>query len=167
MTAIAADKPSVKTAAAALTVRPAAAADAAALERLEQRVFSITNYPLSRRAFYYHIPRNLLLVAQTRDGVIAGYILLLTSRKTPKIYSLATSPDFRNMGIATMLLDQALKELAEHGCEQVTLEVRCDSGGAVSLYRRFGFEIVKTIAAFYRDGCDAYLMRRRLSNASK
>ncbi|WP_345989666.1 N-acetyltransferase [Sulfurimonas sp. HSL1-2] len=141
-------------------VRPAVAADTAALTALETTVFSADNYPLSRRAFYYHIRQNLLLVACTDDGTVAGYILTLIRRRVPKIYSLAVAPGFRNRGVAAKLLEQALHEAALRGFEHMTLEVRSDSPAAIALYRRYGFETLRTLNAFYRDGCDAYLMQR-------
>jgi len=41
----------------------------------------------------------------------------------------------------------------------VSLEVRTDSPAAVNLYRRFGFKTVDTVKGFYKDGCDAYVMK--------
>lgn len=143
-------------------IRPAVAADTAALTALEDAVFSAENYPLSRRAFYHHIRHNLLLIACADDGAAAGYVLALVRRRVPKLYSLAVAPDCRGRGVGALLLERVLEALAERGFEQATLEVRTDSPAA-ALYRRFGFETVQTLDAFYRDGCDAYLMRRDIS----
>ena len=144
-----------------MIVRPAAAADAAPLYALEQTLFTSENYPLSRRAFSYHIRHSLLLVAQTQDGAIAGYLLALIRRQEPKLYSLGIAQQFRNRGIASMLLERMFEELDRRGFAHTVLEVRSDNGAAVALYRRFGFETVKTLKGFYRDGCDAYFMRRQ------
>ena len=160
VTVIKADDPNPEAQPSGLTIRPAVAADAAALDALERAVFSAENYPLSRRSFYYHIRRNLLLVAENEDGTVKGYILALIRQRVPRLYSLAVAPDFRNRGIASMLLEQMLNALEARGFEHVTLEVRSDSDAAIALYRRVGFETVKTLKGFYRDGCDAYLMRR-------
>jgi len=143
-----------------ITIRPAVAADAAALDALERCVFSAENYPLSRHAFYYHIRRNLLLIAEDKNGNIAGYVLALVHRREARIYSLAIAPLYRQRGIGSLLLERLLKELTEQGFRHTTLEVRRDSDAAIALYRRFGFETVKTIKGFYKDGCDAYQMRR-------
>ncbi|WP_416768784.1 GNAT family N-acetyltransferase [Sulfurimonas sp. ST-25] len=142
-----------------MTLRAAAAADAAALEQLERTLFSAENYPLSRRAFYYHIRHSLLLIAQTDSGETAGYVLALLRRREPKLYSLGIAPAYRKMGIASLLMERMLSELDTRGFMHCMLEVRCDNNPAIDLYRRFGFEIVKTIKVFYKDGCDAYLMR--------
>jgi len=143
-----------------ITIRPAVAADAASLFALERSVFSAENYPLSRRAFYYHIRRNLLLVAEDKDANVAGYILALIHRREARIYSLGISPLYRHRGIGSLLMERLLKELTEQGFSHTTLEVRSDSRDAIALYRRYGFETVKTVKGFYKDGCDAYKMRR-------
>ncbi|MHC3993937.1 ribosomal protein S18-alanine N-acetyltransferase [Thiomicrolovo sp. ZZH C-3] len=143
-----------------MTIRAAVAADAAALEQLERTLFSAENYPLTRRVFYYHIRHSLLLVAQSDNGEIAGYILALVRRREPKLYSLGIAPVYRNMGIASALMERMLTDLDAHGFTHCVLEVRCDNVAAIALYKRFGFETVKTLTGFYKDGCDAYLMRR-------
>lgn len=143
-----------------MIIRRAEASDSGALASLEERLFRPENYPLSRRAFYYHIRRNLLLVARSEAGALAGYILVLITRREPKLYSLGVSPDFERRGIASELLTGALREVESRGYGHTWLEVRCDNETALRLYRRFGFQTVKTLPGFYRDGADGYLMRR-------
>ncbi|MBD3800900.1 MAG: hypothetical protein IE886_05510 [Campylobacterales bacterium] len=57
-------------------------------------------------------------------------------------------------------MEQALHEAALLGLEHITLEVRSDSPAAIALCRRYRFETLRTLNAFYGDGCDAYLMQR-------
>ncbi len=143
-----------------MTIRPARSGDAAALSILEADLFTAANYPLSRASFYYHIRHNLLFVAETEQGEIAGYALALIRRRKAKLYSLGTAPHYRGQGVGGALLESMIKELNERGFKEVVLEVRCDNTGAVTLYERYGFIIVNRLDAFYRDGCDAYLMER-------
>jgi len=42
------------------------------------------------------------------------------------------------------------------------LEVRGSNLPAVSLYRKMGFEVMRTIRGYYADGEDAYVMARKL-----
>jgi [ribosomal protein S18]-alanine N-acetyltransferase len=141
-----------------MTIRTAVAADTAALDTLERSLFTHENYPLSRRAFYYHIRNSLLLVAHTEEGELAGYILILVKRSKPKLYSLGIALEFRNRGIASMLLQTVLQTLMARGFKHMVLEVRKDNETAIALYRRFGFNTVKTLKGFYKDGCDAFYM---------
>ncbi len=143
-----------------MTIRPAVTSDAKALERIEKALFTEADFPLARHAFYYHIRRNLLFVAQMSDGSISGYILALVRRRHAKIYSVGVLPEYRGHGIASCLMDTLMDELAIRGFERTQLEVRCDNHEAIALYRNFGFGVVKTLKSFYRDGCSAYLMER-------
>ncbi len=149
-----------------MTIRHAVASDALPLSELEARLFDTANYPLSRRAFRYHIPRSLLLVAES-EGEIAGYALaLVRGRRAAKLYSLGVAPELRGRGIAAALLRALLDELEVRGFERVVLEVRSDNAGAIALYRQLGFDLLKRLEAFYRDGCDAYLMEVCLAPAT-
>jgi ribosomal-protein-alanine N-acetyltransferase len=149
-----------------MMIRRATLSDAIALRRLEEQLFSEADYPLSLRAFRYHIPRSLLLVAET-EGTIVGYALaLVRGRRAAKLYSIGVVPQMRGRGTAAALLRQLLEELGALGFARVVLEVRTGNENAIVLYRRFGFEVTKRLASFYRDGCDAYLMERSDASAT-
>ncbi len=141
-----------------MTIRHAVAGDTASLYRMEQEVFSAENFPLSRRAFYYHVRNNLLLVAESDDNELLGYILMLTRRKSSKLYSLCVPERFQCKGVGSTLLNAAVRELIHMGHTTVLLEVRSDNVKAIGFYRKFGFIHRRTLEKFYRDGCDAYLM---------
>ncbi|MDA3946140.1 MAG: GNAT family N-acetyltransferase [Helicobacteraceae bacterium] len=141
-----------------MKIRQALSSDCAKLYALENELFSMENFPLSRRSFYYHINHNLLYVAVTDDGDIAGYVLALVRRRDPKLYSLGVAKTYRGGGVAGMLMKRVFKELTSRGFKRTLLEVRCDNTRAIALYRTFGFSLIKELNAFYRDGCDAYLM---------
>ena len=141
-----------------MKLRLAHPSDARALHALEGTLFEQRDYPLSRRAFYYHIRHSLLCVAEAETGEIAGYALFLIRRRRPKLYSIGVAPAYRGRGVAASLLGYLLEMLEQRGMKQPVLEVRCDNTAAISLYRRFGFRETKRLKAFYRDGSDAWLM---------
>ena len=143
-----------------MTVRYAIASDVRGLVNLERALFDEGDYPLSRRAFYYHVRRSLLLVAETDDGCLAGYLLVLLHRRSPKLYSLGVASSHRGRGVAAALMGRMLEELDAAGVERTVLEVRCGNDAALNLYRRFGYAVLKRLEGFYRDGGDAYLMER-------
>lgn len=109
----------------------------------------------------------------TIKSVVVGYVmsrvewgLSYVSRgivKRGHIVSIAVLPEYRRMGIASELLEKAMKALREvYGCREVYLEVRVSNIPAISLYNKFGYRRVKTIKSYYLDGEDAYLMAREL-----
>ncbi len=144
-----------------MKIRQALPSDALRLSALEEQLFTADNYPLSRRSFYYHIRNNLLLVAETEQGEIAGYTLALVRRRNAKLYSLGIAQPYRGKGVASMLMKAVLEALEQRDFKRILLEVRCDNIEAVALYKRFGFMVTNELSAFYRDGCDAYLMEQK------
>lgn len=140
-----------------MKIREAKTSDVSALYTLEKELFSSINYPLSKGSFYYHAKNSLLLLVEIED-ILAGYILVLTKRKDAKLYSIGVKESFRGKGISQTLLKRASKNLELLGFEKFILEVRVDNVAAISLYEKNNFKIVKSLKAFYKDGCDAYLM---------
>jgi ribosomal-protein-alanine N-acetyltransferase len=153
-----------------MKLRKALSSDVRSLYLLEQALFGAESFPLSKQSLYYHVRHNRLYLAQSETGEIAGYVLALVRRKNAKIYSLGVAQSFRGSKIARRLMGGVMKELDALGFKRSLLEVRTDNPGAISLYKSLGFSVTKKLRAFYRDGCDAYLMeaengREELSGA--
>ena len=125
---------------------------------IEHEVFDIINYPLSKASLRYHIKKNLIYIYRVQNK-IAGYILVLVRKKNYKIYSVAVLKDYRGQSIASKLLDEFIKTADK----DIILEVRVDNIGAIELYKKKGFQVVKTSKNFYKDGCDAYIMKKAFS----
>ncbi|MDO9265924.1 MAG: ribosomal protein S18-alanine N-acetyltransferase [Sulfurimonas sp.] len=140
-----------------MTIRRALGSDAKKLYELEKKLFSEDNFPLSQGSIRYHLKSNLLYLSELQ-GNIAGYVLVLIKRKNAKLYSIGVDETHRGKKIANELLESVFKELATLGFENILLEVRVDNYGAISLYKKRGFEIKKILKEFYGDGCNAYLM---------
>ncbi len=156
----------------AFQIREASAADLS-------RVMMINRLCLPENYTYFFFDAILqnypktFLVAEI-DGKIAGYIMCrverglsklnkLSMKKLGHIISIAVLPEYRRRGVATALLARAMKLLKdEYKCAEVYLEVRVSNNPAISLYRKLGFEVVKTSRRYYVDGEDAYVMARRL-----
>ena len=60
------------------------------------------------------------------------------------------------------MVTSAMKALELHGAEECFLEVRTANEEAVKLYKEMGFDTVRTVAHYYHDGADAFLMNVRL-----
>ena len=142
-----------------MTLTKATLQDLNELASLEEKLFKVENFPLSKSSFRYHIKNNLLFIAKM-DEKIVGYILLLIKRKNPKIYSIGVLEEYRGKSISKKLLQKILDEAQNLGFSKVVLEVRTDNTLAISLYEKFGFRITKQLNSFYLDGCDAYFMER-------
>lgn len=137
-----------------MTIQPANNKDINELANLETSIFDKLNFPISKASFRYHIKRNLIL-KYVDEGEILGYILVLTSFKIPRIYSLGVSLQARGKGVGSALLGDICSKF-----KNLRLEVRKDNIGAIKLYEKFEFKNKKLIRAYYDDGMDAIEMVR-------
>lgn len=164
----------------AVRVRSVDRADLLAIHRIEQASFP---QPWPYEAFDRHLdaPGFLVAVDAAADGSgdgssddplsmidsapVIGYVVgdltTLHGRTVGHIKDIAVHPDYRGRGVGSTLLERALVRLAGEGTRTVKLEVRASNDPAQSLYRRFGFEPVRTLDGYYADGEDAVVMVRR------
>jgi ribosomal-protein-alanine N-acetyltransferase len=120
--------------------------------------------PWTEQDFLSEIYRkNVLSKVAVSDGNIIGYICVNYHLHKSNILNLAVHPDFRRRGVATILLDEALKELKKRGCAFIYLKVRDSNTIARRFYEFSGFK-VESIRKKYYDNPDedALLMMRRL-----
>lgn len=61
------------------------------------------------------------------------------------IQNLGVTPAHRGHGLGTRLLSEALRGFLVAGLDRAYLEVTANNEGALRLYERFGFRIVKTV----------------------
>jgi [ribosomal protein S18]-alanine N-acetyltransferase len=114
----------------------------------------------------YKNPHSILLVAELLDTQqttnIIGAIVVWLIVDEAHIATLAVHPEYRNKGVATKLLSEALCVALDKGMTQATLEVRANNSIAYKLYEHFGFEITGKRKNYYRDNKeDALIMTLR------
>lgn len=90
------------------------------------------------------------------NGEIVGFVLAECSDEI-NIVSLAVDPDFRNLGIATKLIDMLNKSLNSN-CTVISLEVKKDNARAYVLYEKLGFKVRRIRKKYYDDGSDCIEM---------
>jgi len=78
------------------------------------------------------------------------------------VVSIAVMPEQRRKGVARALITKALEGMEYYKAKQCFLEVRVTNDTAISLYKKLGFEITRTISGYYSDGEDAYVMTKKL-----
>ena len=121
--------------------------------------------------FYYEILKDFpstFLLAEG-EGKVVGYVmcrleygLSMTKKfglaKKGHIISVAVLEDYRNKGIGSTLIRQALEEIRKVSGKECYLEVRTTNKGAIDLYQKLGFKINSTLRGYYKDGESAYTM---------
>ena len=145
-------------------VRDAVASDLDQLIRLEELCFDEESF--SRQQLRYLITKAKadFLITET-NGEISSFIILLKRKGSSglRIYSLAVSPRFRGKGLACRLLADAERRTVRYGFKYLTLEVSAINAAAISLYKKDGFEVFGERHAYYKNGSDALLMRKKVT----
>lgn len=85
--------------------------------------------------------RDVVLVARADDSTLSGCVVL-TPGPSPEVKRLWVADGARRRGVATALLDAAIRAATDRGDPEVRLSVWHWRTGAIALYRRSGFRPV-------------------------
>lgn len=98
--------------------------------------------PWSEISFFNEIykSRSISKVAVSDEDTV-GYICAEYIQDEGHILDLAVRPDYRGMGIASMLVRNIIEELRAKGCRSLYLEVRASNYAANRLYHGLGFRV--------------------------
>lgn len=138
------------------------------------------NYPLF---FYEQIIEKYpeaftLAYLENNPKKIAGYIMWRVERgpsafgleyvKKGHLVSLAVLPAYRRLGVANKLLNYSMDIVRNYGVAEFVLEVRVSNTAAINLYDKAnGYEKIKILSHYYRDGEDAFYMAYRNDGSGK
>ncbi len=100
----------------------------------------------------------------TGNEKIAGFIIAHPVRgKEGRILTLDIIPILRRLGLASLLMDECERRLRSFDCKQVYLETAVDNQAALRLYRKRGYEVLRTLPDYYAThSLDAFLMGKSL-----
>lgn len=144
-----------------VTLGPLVESDAARCAELEAKLFGGDD-PWPAAAFRRAISaRDHHYVAARIGDTVVGYAGISRLGRTPpfefEVHTIGVDPAHQGRGIGRTLLADLLA-YAEGGV--VHLEVRTDNAAAIALYRAVGFVETGLRKRYYRNGADAYMMRR-------
>ncbi len=99
--------------------------------------------PWTSSSFKYEITnKEAVLKVVELNGRVIGYVCVRTILDMTHILNISVLPDFRRLGIGSMLVHSVLQVLGELRPDRaITLEVRESNTAAKKLYRKFGFEV--------------------------
>lgn len=154
-------------------LRPASRDDIAEMVLVERWAYE-GEEPWAEGVFYDLLsqPYNSLfvLIREPETNSLAGYIIasFRPGIKDVHISNITIAPDWQKRGLGTFLLTYIMTVAQQINFNRVSLEVRVSNVGAVALYERLGFQIVRTRAKYYDDtGEDAYDMAQMLGDGTK
>ena len=116
------------------------------------------------------------IVAEINNEVV-GYIMCRIETGLPSfkrlgitkkghVISIAVMARHQQKGLGYALMREATQAMANYKVNECYLEVRESNLPAVELYKKLGFETVRTVRNYYADGENAFLMAKRLSTLS-
>ena len=105
-----------------------------------------------------------IYVVALADGKVVGYAGMWHVVTEAHITNLAVSPDYRQQGIASLLVESLIKIAEEKEMIGLTLECRISNTKAQLLYKKYGFQHEGLRKSYYSDtGEDAIIMWKHLS----
>ena len=141
------------------SVAPAEKGDFTEIARLEEASFS---QPWSENALLESFSCGTRFFCAKHNGLLAGYMGLSAVAGEGYVTNVAVFPQYKRMGVASLLLCFADSFAAEQGLEFISLEVRPSNIPAISLYSKHGYEKVGQRKNFYDNPKeDADIMTRR------
>lgn len=132
--------------------------------RLITKVLSEPYSIYTYRYFIHNWPKLCLLAFDLNEKKYVGAIvckldLSRQNRRRGYIAMLAVDEAYRKMGIGTRLVQKAISNMQEMGCDQVVLETEVTNSDALRLYSNLGFIREKRLFRYYLNGVDAYRLK--------
>jgi ribosomal-protein-alanine N-acetyltransferase len=103
------------------------------------------------------------LVAKDHEKII-GYLLGRHIDLGVEVMTLGVHMEHQRQGIATKLLSSFMGHGSSHPAKAILLEVSENNLGALTLYKKMGFQISGTRKAYYPDGSSAICMKLNIAN---
>ena len=123
---------------------------------------SILNNPLNENDIRSALTDELYKTFKiTHNGDFAGFVIVQITDEV-NIVSVAVKKEFRNLGLATRLIEYVEKFTKEKGLSVVSLEVSDKNITAYLLYKKLGFKQRRVRKKYYSDGTDAIEMFNEL-----
>ena len=143
-----------------VTMREAHIGQIAALERL---CFSD---PWSERSFASELENPLSLWLVALDGeTVAGYVGSQSVLDEADVMNVAVHPAYRRQRIASALLAELERQLAQNGVATLALEVRVSNSAAIALYTGRGYVQAGLRKNYYHHPKeDALILKKSVGN---
>jgi len=138
------------------------ARDLDAMFRLDEECFE-EPFRFTRSAMrQFAESRKARVVIAESVGALAGFAILHAEGRVGYIVTLDVAEDFRRRGLARQLMEAMEQEAEDAACAVVGLHVFVGNEAAIRFYERVGYERVGDVPAFYGDGLDAWVYRKKL-----
>ena len=89
---------------------------------------------------------SIVLVAEAETKIVGYLLIFIDSHSIRKINPIAeienmfVSDEYRDRGVGTELIKEAIKQVREKGAKRLGVEVEAQNSGAINFYKSNGFE---------------------------
>ncbi len=146
----------------AYRIQDADGATAQDFAELHQEVFGRSAWSATSFASSLAAP-GVAAIAARNEGALAGFAVARICAGEAEVLTIGVRPDFRRKGVGLALIDAVEARAAARGAAAVYLEVSADNAAALGLYARAGYATVGRRAAYYADGSDALILKKKIS----
>jgi ribosomal-protein-alanine N-acetyltransferase len=121
--------------------------------------------PWTETLFFNEIFKTISVARVAKiGGKVVGYLCTNVILDEGHILNLAVHPEYRGLGIASLMIQEVLEIMKSDNCRSVFLEVRISNEEARKMYEKFGFELLGTRKNYYISPVeDAVIMVLRLA----
>jgi ribosomal protein S18 acetylase RimI-like enzyme len=147
-----------------ITLRTYSAADFETLYEIDQACYPPdTAYSRSDMRAYLALAGAECVVAEVdAPKNIAGFCISARRNKDGYIVTMDVLEQFRRLGIATALLAEIEKRLAENGVLRIGLETATDNQAGVAFWQKHGYRTRGVRKGYYPGRRDAHAMAKNL-----
>jgi ribosomal-protein-alanine N-acetyltransferase len=102
------------------------------------------------------------------EGEVLGFLIACPCEiaKRATIMRIAVHPDYWGRGIASKLISAALDQFKGMGLKCVTLDVDIVKNGAIKLYEKFGFKVMRITTVNYEEESSFLIMKLILRDSN-
>ncbi len=104
---------------------------------------------------------NLWVIESDNTGVV-GFVDYWITFDSSTVCQICVNPLFRKRGLASILMEEMIKDCKANKVRNITLEVREHNVNARKLYEKFGFKSVLLKERYYTNGDNAVYMVKEM-----
>ena len=143
-----------------IKIRKAAKKDVEEISKLEQENILVNTMTKEQIQSVFNDENYLILKAMIENEIV-GFVIVQRSDEF-NIDSIAVKKEFRNLGIASKLIDKVKCYAKRSKVDTISLEVSEKNITAYLLYTKLGFEKRRVRKNYYADGSNAIEMFKRI-----
>ncbi len=111
------------------------------------------------------LPRNARIICVKVSENCIGAVCVSPSKHNAEAFSidfLVANEDYRNLGIASILLEKALSHAEKSGAKKVHVTIRASNLELLRLYIKAGFKTIGFLADYFGNGEHAIILSKEL-----